>query len=147
MDTIMIICDSVATCINKTAEVCQPCVKEAKTNCLDVAIWGLICLSLAFVVWYAIHRYFKWKDDERIALASAAEEKRKQEGIISENKQQADLLSKLLNFKEELTKKEVANKLDEKASITYIKELKYLITRKTLPEDEKEAKNNTTEVR
>ena len=136
MDTIVIICDSVAMCVKKAADVCQPCVKDYGTNNNDITIVAIICGTILLVSLFALWKYYKNKDNERMALASAIEEKRKQEGIISENKQQADLLSKLLNFKEELTKKEVANKLDEEASNTYIKELKYLITKKTLPEDE-----------
>ncbi len=147
MDTIMIICDSVAMCVKKAADVCQPCAKDYGTNNNDIIIVAIICGTILLISLFALWKYYKNKDNERMALASAAEEKRKQEGIISENKQQADLLSKLLNFKEELTKKEVANKLDEEASNTYIKELKYLITRKTLPEDEQKTENNTTEIR
>lgn len=32
MGTIMIIRDSVTTCVKGTAEICQPCVKDSGTN-------------------------------------------------------------------------------------------------------------------
>jgi len=49
MDTIMIIRDSVACCVRKTAEICQPCVKEAGTNCQDVTIVFIICVAIVVV--------------------------------------------------------------------------------------------------
>lgn len=79
MDTIMIIRDSVAMCVNKTVEICQPCVKETGTCWQDIVIVGIVCVAIASIAIYAVYRYFKWKDDERTAIANAAIIKRKNE--------------------------------------------------------------------
>ena len=67
MDTIMIICDSVACCMGKTAEICQPCVNEAGANDNDMIIVAIICGTILVIAIVAIMRFFKWKDDERKA--------------------------------------------------------------------------------
>lgn len=77
MDTIMIIRDSVAMCMNKTAEMCHPCVKEAGTCWQDIVIVGIVCAAIASIAIYAVYRYFKWKEYERTAIANAATIKRK----------------------------------------------------------------------
>ena len=97
MDSTMTICDSVATCVNKTAEICQHCVKETETNCLDVAIVFIICVAIAVVAIYAIRRYFKWKDDERTALANAAQQKRSNDEADRKLKQEADIEARKQN--------------------------------------------------
>lgn len=76
MDTIMIIRDSVVTCVNKTATICQPCVKEAETTWQDVFVVSLICLTLLVIALFAIHKYFKWKKYEKDVSVNAAKEKR-----------------------------------------------------------------------
>ena len=58
MNIIMIICGYAATCVRRTAEFSQPCVKEAETNCQDVAIITIICVAISVIAIYAIRRYF-----------------------------------------------------------------------------------------
>lgn len=76
MDTIMIIRDSVATCVKGTAETCQACVKEVETTWQDVAIVFLICLTLLIIALYAICKYYKCKKDERDASTDTAMKER-----------------------------------------------------------------------
>lgn len=97
MDTILIIRDSVATCMKGTADICQPCVKEIGTNCQDVAIVFIICFAIAVVAIYAIKRYFKWKDDERGAIANAAQQKRSNDEADRKLKQEADIEARKQN--------------------------------------------------
>lgn len=107
MDSTMTICDSVATCVNKTAEICQHCVKETETSCLDVAIVFIICVAIAVVAIYAIRRYFKWKDDERTALANAAQQKISNEEADRKLKQEANIEVRKQNKEDhELKRKE-----------------------------------------
>lgn len=133
MDTILVIRDSVACCVRKTAEICQPCVKEAETNCLDVAIVFIICVAIALVAIYAIRRYFKWKDDERKALETAADNKRKYEMEDRKLKQKADLEDKLLSHLKdsaEIKRDEDGNeiaKFNPEASKEYTKLLNQMI--------------------
>jgi hypothetical protein len=122
MDSTMTICDSVATCVNKTAEICQHCVKETETSCLDVAIVFIICVAIAVVAIYAIRRYFKWKDDERTALANAAQQKRSYEEADRKLKQEANIEVRKQNKedhelkrKEELQDHELKQKEEQQA--------------------------------
>lgn len=105
MDTIMILRDSVATFMKGTADICQPCVKEAGTNCQDVAIVFIICVAIAAIVIYAIKRYFKWKDDERSASANAAQQKRSNEEADRKLKQEADIEARKQNKEDHEQKK------------------------------------------
>lgn len=102
MDTILIIRDSVASCVNKTTEICQPCVKEVGTSWPDLAIVVTICVTLLVIVCYAIRRYFQWKDDERKAHEIAVDNKRKYENEDRKLKQKADLEEKLLSHLKDL---------------------------------------------
>ena len=105
MDTILIIRDSVASCVKKTAEICQPCVKEAETNCLDVVIVFIICFAITAIAIYAIRRYFKWKDDERSALDNAAQQKRSNDEADRKSKQEADTKAREQNKEDHEQKK------------------------------------------
>ena len=133
MDTIIVIRDSVACCVSKTAEICQPCVKEAETNWLDFAIVVVICITLVSICCYAISRYFQWKDDERKALETAAEKKRKYEMEDRKSKQKADLEDKLLSHLKdnaEIKRDEDGNeitKFNPEASKEYTKVLNQMI--------------------
>jgi hypothetical protein len=102
MDTIMIIRDSVACCINNTAEMSQPCMKEVGNSCNDVAIVGIICGTILFLAIIAVVAYFIQKGCERKAQKNVAEKKREQEIKDRKEKQKADLQSKLLSHWESL---------------------------------------------
>ena len=97
MDTIMILRDSVATFMKGTADICQPCVKEAGTNCQDVSTVFILCFAIAVVAIYAIRRYFKWKNDEMAAIATAAQQKRSNEEADRKLKQEADIEARKQN--------------------------------------------------
>lgn len=112
MDSTMTICDSVATCVNKTAEICQHCVKEAETNWLDVVIVSIICVTILLLAIIAVVAYFKQKSNERKALEKAASKKQEEENKYLDNKKNADVDSleqnrhnHLLKRKEELENK------------------------------------------
>lgn len=67
MDTIVIIRDSVAMCVNKSAEICQPCVKTTEISWLDLGAIFLICVSVLVIAIYGISAYFKDKEKARLA--------------------------------------------------------------------------------
>ena len=133
MDTIIVIRDSVACCVSKTAEICQPCVREVGSSWSDFAIVVIICITLVIISCYAISRYFRWKDDERKALETAAEKKRKYEMEDRKSKQKADLEDKLLSHLKdcaEIKRDEDGNeiaKFNPEASKEYTKVLNQMI--------------------
>lgn len=133
MDTIIVIRDSVACCVSKTAEICQPCVREVGSSWSDFAIVVIICITLVIISCYAISRYFQWKDDERKALETAAEKKRKYEMEDRKSKQKADLEDKLLSHLKdsaEIKRDEDGNeiaKFNPEASKEYTKVLNQMI--------------------
>ena len=61
----MIIRDSVACCINNTAEMSQPCMKEVGNSYNDVAIVGFICATVLIIAFFAICKYYNDKEKER----------------------------------------------------------------------------------
>ena len=133
MDTIMIIRDSVATCVNKMATICQPCVKEPDTNWQDVIIWVTLFIAFAYVVRYGIKQYFIWKKAERAANDAITNAKREQDKNDRDWKQKADLKNKLLDIQKdhaEIKRDEHGNlykKYDDSAYAKYEKTLKALI--------------------
>ena len=147
MDSTMTICDSVATCVNKTAEICQPCVRETETSNNDVTIVVIICGTILLLAIIAVIAYLIQKYNERKAIMNASIRNREYEEKDREYKQRAELLNKLLNIEETLMKKESAYKLEENACKRYIKELKDLITKNTLSENDQETQITTATVR
>ena len=133
MDTIIVIRDSVACCVSKTAEICQSCVREVGSSWSDFAIVVIIFITLVIISCYAISRYFQWKDDERKALETAAEKKRKYEMEDRKSKQKADLEDKLLSHLKdsaEIKRDEDGNeiaKFNPEASKEYTKVLNQMI--------------------
>ena len=133
MDTIIVIRDSVACCVSKTAEICQPCVRKVGSSWSDFAIVVIICITLVIISCYAISRYFQWKDDERKAFETAAEKKRKYEMEDRKSKQRADLEDKLLSHLKdsaEIKRDEDGNeiaKFNPEASKEYTKLLNQMI--------------------
>ena len=114
MDTILIIRDSVAMCVNKTAEVCQPCVKENGTNWQDVIIWVTLFVVFAYIARYCIKQYFKWKKDERVMSVDEAKEKKENEEFDRKWKQKTDMKDKLLNYYKE---RQIKDKKDDKGNV------------------------------
>lgn len=113
MDTIMIIRDSVATCVNKTAEICQPCVKEAGTTWQDVAIAFLVCLTLYLIVRYVIYKYYQYKKEERKASADAAQKERENDIEDREWRIRIDKEAHELRRKEEMEAHELKRKEEQ----------------------------------
>ena len=136
MDTILIIRDSVATCVKGTADICQHCVKGTETSNNDVTIVVIICGTILLLAIIAVIAYLIQKYNECKAIKKASIRNREYEEKDREYKNQAELLNKLLNIEETLMKKESANSLEENACKKYIKELKNLITKNTLSEDD-----------
>lgn len=112
MDTLFFLKDSTVVVFRKAASTCQPCVNEAGTSLLDVAVVAIICLALAAVAICAIMRYFKFKDTERMTSSDLQKEKENRESMIREAKvkaerneqllkRQSDLQDKLLNYVKE----------------------------------------------
>lgn len=134
MDTIMIIRDSVATCLKETAEICLPCVKEAETSWQDVIIWVTLFVAFAYVVRYGIKQYFKCKKDERDASAVSAKEKRENDVKDRQWKLEVDKEA------HELKRKEEQEALDKKRR-TDLQD-KLLCQLKDLAEIERDADGN-----
>ena len=137
MDTIIIIRDSVATCVNKMATICQPCVKEPDTNWQDVIIWVTLFVAFAYVVRYGIKQYFIWKKAERAANDDITKAKREQEKNDRDWKQKSDLMDKLLDLQKnyaEIKRDEHGNQVKRYDDSAFVK---YEKTLKTLVDDEK----------
>lgn len=153
MDTIMIIRDSVATCVNKTAEIYQPCVKETGTCWQDIVIVGIVCAAIASIAIFAVYRYFKWKDDERAAIANAATIKRKNEENDRNSKLEADSQARdqsnedhILKRKEQLEDKLLCyleNRIKDGETIAeddrFVEELQKIIHTIIISDNDKEA--------
>lgn len=109
MDTIMIIRDSVATCVNKTAEICQPCLKEAGTAWQDVVLQGILYAMILCLAYWVSSGFFKWLNQRSTMKAKAFQEKNN-----CERKQKSDLQDKLLSYyKDRLIK----DKKDDKGNV------------------------------
>ena len=133
MDTIMIIRDSVATCLKETAEICQPCIKESTECCSDVIIVGIICITILLLAIITVFAYFKQKADERKLLESQVNSSGHAD---SNNKVNAEYISKLLKHLESLAAEENVDKYNKNGSDRYIKELKNLIKKGTVTDEE-----------
>lgn len=132
MDTITVICDTVAMCVRKTTEVCQPCVKEC-ASCNDVTIVGIICFTILLLAIIAALSYFKVKADERKTSKALQADVCNNS---SSNNVQAEYISKLLKHLENLAIQENVAKYDKNGSDRYIKELKNLINKGTVTDEE-----------
>lgn len=109
MDTIMIIRDSVATCVNKTAEICQPCIKEAGTAWQDVVLQGIFYAMILCIAYWVSSGFFKWLNQRSTMKTKAFQEKNN-----CERKQKSDLQDKLLSYyKDRLIK----DKIDDKGNV------------------------------
>ena len=125
MDTTMIVCDSVAKCVNKTAGICQHCIKGTETSNNDVAIVLIICGTILLLAIIVALMYFLLKLNEQKALQTSA--KNADEDSGSKKKNEAEYISRLLKHLESLTVKENVGKYDEIGSKRYVDELKHLI--------------------
>ena len=101
MDTIKIICDSVATCVNSVANGCQPMVKVAGTNCADVEMVKIICNTIQAIALYALVCLIIYKASKCIILCIEQYIKRKQEKADREWKQNTDYITRLLDLQKD----------------------------------------------
>lgn len=129
----MIIRDSVAMCVNKTAATCQPCVKEAETCCNDVVIVGIVCVTILLLAIISVFAFLKWKADERKIPASQVNSCG---DSGSNDKVKTEYINKLLKHFESLTVEENVAKYNKDGSKKYIKELKNLIKEGTVTDEE-----------
>lgn len=97
--------DSAVVELAKVINTCQPCVKEAQTNCNDVWIAGIICLAIVMVALIAKCGLLAWKSKE-IEAADAERKAKETEANIAARKQKAEALGKLLDFLEKNTSTE-----------------------------------------
>ncbi len=101
MDTIKIICDSVATCMNSVANGCQPMVKVAETSCVDVEIVNIICNTIQTIALYALVCFFIFKVSRCIISCFKQYIKRRQEKADREWKQNTDYITRLLDLQKD----------------------------------------------
>lgn len=134
MNMLMFICDSVATCMNKTAASCQPCVKNAGPCCNDVIIAGIICGTILLLVIFVILAYYRQKAYERKAQDSSQGNPARE--TSPDNKVKTEYISKLLKHLESLALKENTAKYDKDGSDKYIEVLKNLIKTGTIENEE-----------
>lgn len=125
MDSIKISCDSVTTCMNKTTEICQHCVKGTETSNNDVTIVLIICGTILLLAIIVAFMYFLLKLNERKASKTSA--KNESGDSSSKKKNEAEYISRLLKHLESLTVKDNVGKYDKEGSQRYVNELKHLI--------------------
>ena len=95
-------CDTVVVKVAQAADlVCQPIIKESETNGNDVLIVGIICLAIVIIALIAKWALWSWKDAE-IKAATEERGKKESEAVITERKQNSDLLNKRLEILKEL---------------------------------------------
>ena len=128
MDTILIIRDSVASCVKKTAEICQPCVKEIGTSWQDVVMTGLMYAFILCLVYLLLNGFLKWWNQMFLAKT-----KRKHEIEDRKSKQRADLEEKLLSHLKDRAEKKIDKdgkeipKFDKEASNAYMERLDQML--------------------
>ena len=137
MNTITIICDSVATCAKGTAVTCQPCAKEAGASCNDVMIVVIICATILLLAIIAVYTYFKVKTTERKAQDASQQKPNGDSG--SNSKVKAEYISKLLKHLESLAIKENADKYVKEGSDKYLEVLNNLIKNGTVTNEGQKA--------
>ena len=60
MDTILIIRDSVATCVNKTAEICPPCMKVTDSFWSDIFSKSVLYITILLIAYWILKGFFNW---------------------------------------------------------------------------------------
>jgi hypothetical protein len=115
-------CDSIIAKVLENLTVCCPEAAEKGTNCADVWIVGLVCLTFVAIAFIAKSAVLGWK--ERIISAvenerDAQKEKEKEEHV---RKLKNNLLDKYLDF---LKEKVISSNTD--AEKKYLQALAYLI--------------------
>ena len=113
------LCDSVASCdtllvkFNQVHEAIQPVVKEAETNCKDVLIVFVICLSFVAIALIAMWAILSWQKNRIQAEQEDREDKKKKEEESSLRKQKSDLKDKLLNIMQKRASEHLVNEKGE----------------------------------
>ena len=109
MDTILIIRDSVATCVNKTTGICPPCMKVTDSFLSDIFSKSVLYITILLIAYWILKGFFNW-----IIQMSLLIIKRKDDVGDRRWKQKADLQDKLLNYyKDRLIK----DKKDDKGNV------------------------------
>jgi len=123
MDTLLVKIDTIATKINAVALQLSPCTEKAETNCQDVYIVLIICLTIGLTVYFCVRvitNYF--------ASMNAAK--------VQAKNDQYDLEIKKKEFEEvELVKKKKELDFDCFANEMYMKEKKLEFDKKQTDED------------
>lgn len=150
MDSTTTICDSVATCVNKTAEICQHCVKEVTTSWQDVVMTGLEYAFILCLAYLLLNSFLKWWTQRFLTKT-----KRNHEMEDRKLKQKADLQDKLLSFQKdcaEIKRDDHGNicpkyKYEDSAYKDYKNTLVKLINEEKLESNDKEAQIPPVEIR
>ena len=128
MNTIMIICNSIASHVNKTAEICLPCVNDSGTCWQDVVLVGMKYVLILCIVYWIIHGIINMSTQLFIMWF-----KRKHEIEDRKWQQVADLKDKMLCHLKECAENkrdedgEIISKYDANASKTYIDMINQMI--------------------
>ena len=116
--------DTLVVKLAKVAEICQPVVKEAETNCKDVWIAAIICLAIVLIACIAKRALGFWLDNLINAKKGEESSKITNEEKKSKVKLKSDCQDKLLTFLEkQVYAYDIQKKEYEKACEAYSKEL------------------------
>lgn len=148
MDTIMIIRDSVATCLKGMADSCLPSEKDAGISWQEVILSGLKYAFVLCIVYWVINNFFKWWTQYSMKKTQRTHEiedrKWKQESILKD---------KLLSYLKERTFTDEKNdegdmirKYHQEGCTAYTEKLNEMITELHDQKEQKEedAKETTS---
>lgn len=102
-DTI-VTADTIVLRVLKMTESCVPCVTESKTNCIDLWIVIVICLTILALGFLAKNAFLSWQKENKSKELN--DKKLKSENEIY-NKSKEHLKDRLLDFLEKNTYEEV----------------------------------------
>ena len=104
MNTLIIIRDTISANVVKVIDSCQPCIQTTETNCIDVAIVVIICLTILFftgIITLAL--YLNKKDNEKASnmIDKLKEEKKTLENSLIKEKENNNQSTKALEILKE----------------------------------------------
>lgn len=66
MDTVTIVCDSIAVKLSGMAGLCQTPTKEPCSSWIELGIVLIVCLAVVLIAGYGIFKFYKDKEAERL---------------------------------------------------------------------------------
>ena len=144
MDTLIFLRDTITANVVKVVDSCQPCFQEAETNCKDIAIVAIICVTIFFIAIAAITAYYCLKKEEYDATKSPYYNS---SNNITIERQKAEFKNRLLSFLEKNNKDlgktpKTRERIESDVSQYYIKVLAALIDGSNIPDYTKEQITN-----